>query len=154
MALSKSSLPVHSNYTDPLKNYMIVKDETSAKLDYDCEDNTNRIIQFNTAYGTNTSSYAAPYCKAYTFVYPTGQRGCLISAGQLLVVYQNKAAINACLTACGGTTISEDWIRSSTYVGIYNNGECTWDINMISGAFGPDWIISSHDIRPVSAYEL
>ena len=106
MALTEITLPIHTNNSDPLQNYIMEKDEASAKVDYDGEGNTNKIIQFNTAYGSNTTSYAAPYCKAYTFTYPSGQKGCLPSLGQLWTLYQNRTEVDACLSACGGTVLN------------------------------------------------
>ena len=81
IALNHIDLPVHSNATDPIENYLIIKTSAEALIDYNGEENTDNIIRFNTAYGTNTISYAAPYCRAFNFAYPQGQKGSLPSAG-------------------------------------------------------------------------
>ena len=155
MALTETALPIHSNYTDPLENYITAKDAASAKVDYDGEGNTNKIIQFNAAYGTNTTSYAAPYCKAFGFTYPIGQKGFLPSLGQLWTLYQNKTEVDACLTACGGTPISTSTcLWSSTFWGVYGTvqSRCLY---VLRWAGTTDYEAITHDyiVRPVSTYE-
>ena len=153
MALTETALPIHSNYTDPLENYITAKDEASAKVDYDGEGNTNKIIQFNAAYGTNTASYAAPYCKAFSFTFPSGQKGCLPSLGQLWTLYQNKTEVDACLSACGGTAMSTNWIWSSTFWGVGSSDyrHC-WVLRWSDGHVDGSSLNLTIRVRPVSAY--
>ena len=155
MALTETPLPIHSNGTDPLQNYITpISDFTSVKVDYDGEGNTNKIIQFNAAYGTNTTSYAAPYCKAYTFTYPSGQKGCLPSLGQLWTLYQNKTEVDACLVACGGTamsTSSATW--SSTYYGVNSYGQLCHHLSWTNGYQNATKLDTGYFVRPISAYE-
>lgn len=158
MALTETSLQVHSQ-SDPLGNYITaIPDEASAKVDYDGEGNTNKFIQYNTAYGTNTPSYAAPYCKAYTFSYPIGQKGCFPSLGQLWTLYLNKTMVDACLSACGGAAMSADWYWSSTYYGqrgttpyiSYRPWILLWN-GYVSDPEGG--VTRTFIVRPVSTYE-
>ena len=155
MALTETALPIHSNDTNPMESYITaISDVASAKMDYDGEGNTNKIIQFNTAYGTNTTSYAAPYCKAFSFAYPSGQKGCLPSLGQLWTLYQNKTEVDACLAACGGTAMSTNFIWSSTFWGIYSGtGRCMHVLRWTSDTTDYERLIHSYQVRPVSAYE-
>lgn len=96
---------IHSNYTDPLINYLPAvgdysTDQTPALNDFAGLSNTNKIIQFNQAYGTNTTSYAAPYSKAYTF--PNGQKnGYLPAEGQLRLISDNLVEIKNCVNKVG-----------------------------------------------------
>lgn len=152
MALTETTLPIHSNYIDPLENYITTKrDETTAKADYDGEGNTDNIIRFNIAYNTNTTSYAAPYCRAFTFTYPTGQKGSLPAAGQVWTIRQNKTSINACLTACGGTPITSVYWSSTCY-GKHSDGfQHNWYLRH-DDALGHDYIRETSKVRPVSNY--
>ena len=152
IALNHIDLPVHSNATDPIENYLIIKTSAEALIDYNGEENTDNIIRFNTAYGTNTISYAAPYCRAFNFAYPQGQKGSLPSAGQYNIIGQNYAAINACLTACGGTTLSSNWSWASTYYGIYGSSRALYVVGA-NGSFNFWALTVVYSVRPVSAYE-
>ena len=127
MTLTEAQIPAHTNATDPLNNYISSVDaENNAKLDFNGSQNTTKIVQFNAAYGTNTNSYAAPYCKNYVFTYPVNTRGYLPSFGQLWTLYQNKAAIDACLSACGGTAMGSNQPHWSSTPLINEDGKDLW----------------------------
>ena len=87
---SSSALPIHKNFSDPIETYLAVPTTTpyyGGKLD------TDKIVAFNTAYGSNTISYAAPWVKNFTF--PDGSKNCYMPAtGHCSLLYNNKTAIN------------------------------------------------------------
>ena len=160
IALSETKLPITSsdNFRAPLENYLTaIPSAENAKLDYDGFNNTSKIIQFNIAYNQNTTSYAAPYCRAFSFSYPHGQKGDLPALGQLWIMSQNKTEINSCLTACGGSVIASssdffDSYRSSTNATINsNNARCVWVVNN-NNVNGGSSINDTLIIRPVCEY--
>ena len=153
MALTEVVLPINDDPADPLYLYLDTKTEAAAKVDYNGEENTNKIINFNTTYGTNTTSYAAPYCKNFTFTYPLNQHGCIPAFGQLWAIYQNKTQIEDCLSVCGGTSFGNAQF-SSTYYGPYREGVyCTWILFWSDGSINCGSIAISRSVRPVSVYE-
>ena len=69
--------------------------------------------------------------------------------GCLYLMYLNKAAINAALTACGGTTLTNDVHWSSTeYSGTY-----AWYLYFYSGYQSYSTKYSSYYLRPVAAFQ-
>ena len=156
IALTQTQLPVHSNSNDPINNYLAVKTQEQAEVDYDGAGNTAKIIQFNTAYSTNTTSYAAPYCNAFTF--PDGStHGILGSGGQWKTLWLNKSAVNACITACGGTGFIEGtpyyWCSDCTlvqnntkYLGVFN-----WGATF--GYAAARMLTTNAYVRPFASYE-
>lgn len=153
IALTETSLMIHSSNTDPLENYITAKDQSSSIVDYDGEGNTNKIIQFNTVYGTNTTSYAAPYCKSYTFSYPIGQKGCLPALGQLWTLVQNKTEVNTCLSACGGTVMdTSNFFWSSTFWGLAGTNRGVWIAS--DSLINNNGLAVIYKVRPISAYEI
>lgn len=160
MSLTETSLYYHKNASDPISQYLPEKgNATTAKADYDGEVNTNKIIQFNSAYGSNTTSYAAPYCNAFLFTFPSGQKGCLPSLGQLWTIYQNKTNVDACLTVCGGTAFTSSSAAtayaSSTYKGLGGDGyPRMWTLRGDAGSVDAEGLYQyTQKIRPCSNYE-
>ena len=160
MALTETSLMYHDDSADSIASYLLAKgNEILAKADYDGEGNTAKIIQFNSDNGTNTTSYAAPYCNAFLFTFPSGQKGYLPALGQLWTIYQNKTNVDACLTACGGTAFTSSSYRtayaSSTYKGLGgDNYARMWTLRGDSGYVDYEGLASfTLKIRPCSTYE-
>lgn len=93
------------------KYMMTISDRTKAKSDYNGMENTTNMLL-----AQPSSDYAAGWCNAFTF--PDGKtKGYLPSLGQLYLAYQNKAAIDAALSACGETAMSTFGYLSSTFWG-------------------------------------
>ena len=115
MAITCLQLPIHNVGTDDITPYTgaITTTET-AITDFSGELNTSNIIRFNTAKGTNTTSYAAPYCQAYTF--PDGSDDAyFISCGQLNILKNNKNSVQSCLSALG-ISFAGKILSSSTFM--------------------------------------
>ena len=95
---------IHSANTDAIKNYITVYSYTPTPQyieDWDGQGNTQKIINFNTAYGTNTMEYAAP--AAASFLFPDGTtKGYLPSVQEMWFIFQNLTTVNTCLSKCGG----------------------------------------------------
>lgn len=71
------------------------------------------------------------------------------SMGCLYLMYLNKAAINAALTACGGTTLTNEAHWSSTeYSGYY-----AWSIYFNNGYQSNNYKYNSSYLRPVAAFQ-
>ena len=150
IALTKTKLPVHNAYISPLENYLSGhQDIILAELDYDNEGNTDKLIQFNIAYGTNTTSYAAPYCRNFSFSYPSGKKGSMPAFGCLKQMGLNITEINNCLSVCNGSAIASEYMTSSTYgYTNHNNARGMWTYPNYCCA-----ITDSYEIRPVTTYE-
>ena len=149
IALTEVQRPIHSNNNDNLSIYLpAITDQNVAFVDYDGKGNTNKIIQFNVAYGTNTTSYAAPY--SVQFAFPNGSTGgYLPAAGQSNIIFQNLTAIQNCLNACGGTAFSNESWCSTCY-----SYRATWRLNAETGVYGDSWNATNYmRVRVVSDYE-
>ena len=116
-----SEMAISSDYEDPLENYMAaISGETEAIADYDGAGNTAKILQMQPSTG-----YAAGYCDA--FVFPDGKtKGFLPSLGQLNLAYQNKAAVDAALTTCGGTAMTTSHYWASTFSRVSGSRRRCW----------------------------
>ena len=93
--------------------------------DFDGKSNTSKIVS---ALGSGTS-YAAGYCNAYS---KGGVSGWYLPAqGELYAsVWTNKSAVNAGLSAAGGTSIQNGWHWSSSE-STYAN--FAWVVNATDG---------------------
>lgn len=142
-----SAMPISSSYTDPLENYMTgISDATAAKADYNGSGNTANIIKMQPS-----TDYAAGYCNAFTF--PDGKtKGFLPSLGQLNLAYQNKAAVDAALSKCGGTAMTNDYYWSSTFWGVDGNYRICWRLNWSDGYVNYNGLNSNYYVRPFAAY--
>ena len=149
MALTQPSpKKIHSNYTDPLENYMkAISNETTAKADYNGSGNTANIMKLQ-----SSKSYAAGYCNAFTF--PDGStKGFLPSLGQLNLAYQNKAAVDAALSKCGGTAMNTNnqyW--SSTFWGVIGSNRHCWILSWSDGIVDGIGLNLTLYVRPFAAY--
>lgn len=154
---------IHSTANAPLENYLTpISTTDQAAADFDGKGNTEKIIQFNIAYGTNNSDYAAPYCAAFTF--PAGQKGHFPSGGEMIACINNRTAISACLTACGGTALilqNDSWYRTSTMGVTEGTNRTTVRVSLYNGntlwhAGGADLdrqTTVAYYVRPFSNYE-
>ena len=146
---SSSTIPIHSNNTDALKNYMTeIGDTAQAKLDMKSAENTANIMKLQS--GTD---YAAGYCNSYTF--PDGKtKGLLPALGWLQTAYDNKAAVDACLAACGATPMDKsNYHWASTYWGLYDGSRCKcWLLSWLNGDLNSNLLVNSKRVRPFAEY--
>ena len=123
-----SSRMLIGHWNLPLERYMIaISDSATAVSDYDGAGNTAKILQMQSYTG-----YAAGYCDA--FIFPNGKtKGFLPSMGQLWLVYNNKADVDAALTACDGTAITKFNYRSSTFYCVEGDKRYCWELDLGDG---------------------
>ena len=148
IALTQPSNMAIGSYTDPLEKYMTaISDRTAAKADYNGSGNTANIMKLR-----SSTAYAAGYCNAFTF--PNGKtKGFLPSLGQLNLAYQNKAAVDAALSKCGGTAMIGEYYWSSTFWGVDGDGRICWRLYWSSGYVGSDYGLHyDFYVRPFAAY--
>ena len=152
IALTQSSntMTIHSSPTGTLENYMTaIRDAAQAKLDMKSAENTANIMKLQSGTG-----YAAGYCNS--FIFPDGKtKGLLPALGWLQTAYDNKAAVDACLAACGATAMemdTSDWHWASTFwgVGSYNSRHC-WRLSWSNGV-SYDNLGNSYRVRPFAEY--
>lgn len=157
IALVESNMAIHSA-NGSFIGYLPALSLVDAMADFDGYNNTEQIIKFNAANGTNNPSYAAQYCKEYTF--PDGtNKGYVMSAGQLNLLILNKVQISECLSACGGTELHlSEYYYSSTVQSETSTETSMWISYVGNGNWGGLPIggipmCSSSRVRPVSNYE-
>lgn len=151
IALTKSNgtMKIHSSSSGTLENYMTaISDSSQAKLDMESAENTANIMKLQSGTG-----YAAGYCNSFTF--PDGKtKGLLPALGWLQTAYDNKAAVDACLAACGATamdTSNSHWASTFWGVNRYSERYC-WVLNWSNGAVGSGNLGGSYRVRPFAAY--
>lgn len=151
IALTQSSntMQIHSSYDGALENYMTaISDTSQAKLDMKSAENTANIMKLQSGTG-----YAAGYCNSFTF--PDGKtKGLLPALGWLQTAYDNKAAVDACLAACGATAMdTSNYHWASTFWGVNGNGNrhC-WILRWSDGNVGNYYLDSSYRVRPFAEY--
>ena len=145
---SSSTMKIHSSSSGTLENYMTaIGDEAQAKLDMKSAENTANIMKLQS--GTD---YAAGYCNAFTF--PNGKtKGLLPALGWLQTAYDNKAAVDACLAACGATPMGTDYFHwSSTFRGVRGSYRYCWRLGWSNGYAGYGSLGDSKQVRPFAAY--
>ena len=101
-------------------NLLRYSSSSSAIKNYSGLSNTTAMIS---AYGNDTRE-AAGYCA--NFFFPNGKNGYLGSAGEWRVAYDNKVAIDTCMSKAGGTAIPEDYHWTSTR-GDNSSGSSTYN---------------------------
>ena len=146
---SSSTMKIHSSYDGALENYMTaISDSSQAKLDMKSAENTANIMKLQS--GTD---YAAGYCNAFTF--PDGKtKGLLPALGWLQTAYDNKAAVDACLAACGATAMdTSNYHWASTFWGVdSSDSRRCWILGWSDGGVGYYSLGSSYRVRPFAAY--
>lgn len=150
IAITQSSrtMSIHSNYSDALENYMTaISDKAQAKLDMKSAENTANIMKLQS--GTD---YAAGYCNA--FIFPDGKtKGLLPALGWLQAAYDNKAAVDACLAACGATAMdTSNYHWASTFWGVSSIYRYCWILNWSDGSVKYNIMRNSFRVRPFAAY--
>ena len=156
IALTQSSntMQIHSSSSGTLENYMTaISDSSQAKLDMKSAENTANIMKLQSGTG-----YAAGYCNSFTF--PDGKtKGLLPALGWLQTAYDNKAAVDACLAACGATAMdTSDYHWASTFWGVYKtssrNSRRCWVLNWSNGDVTYKSLTNANWVRPFATYEL
>lgn len=150
IALTQSSdlMKIHSSYAGALERYMTAfSDAPSAKLDMQSAENTASIMKVQSGTG-----YAAGYCNSFTF--PDGKtKGVLPALGWLWTAYNNKAAVDACLAACGATamdTTEPHW--SSTFWGVNIIYRRCWVLKWSDGSLSYGNLSNIARVRPFAEY--
>ena len=147
---SSSQMRLNQKSSGELENYMTgIKDKEQAKLDMKSAENTANIMKLQSGTG-----FAAGYCNSFTF--PDGKtKGLLPALGWWQTAYDNKAAVDACLAACGATAMNTSkkywastfWdIERSTY-----NRVC-WLMPWSNGAVSYGNIGYGYQVRPFAEY--
>lgn len=106
-------------------------------------------VVYNGTSATTKGAPAAEACRLYSSGNITAGKWDLPAFGHLHLMYLNKAAINACLTACGGTKFSEgSYTWSSTeYYSYY-----AWLLFFANGSQTYYTKFNSYYVRAVSAF--
>ena len=146
---SSSTMKIHSSYDGALENYMTaISDSSQAKLDMKSAENTANIMKLQSGTG-----YAAGYCNAFTF--PDGKtKGLLPALGWLQTAYDNKAAVDACLAACGATAMdTSNYHWASTFWGVSGSNRSCWMLYWSGGSVSySSGLGGSRRVRPFAAY--
>lgn len=150
IALTQSStiMRIYSGNSGNPENYMTaISDYSQAKLDMKSAENTANIMKLQSGTG-----YAAGYCNAFTF--PDGKtKGLLPALGWLQTAYDNKAAVDACLAACGATAMdTSNYHWASTYWGASGSNRYCWGLRWSDGFVDSDILSRSNRVRPFAAY--
>ena len=146
---SSSTMKIHPSYEGVLENYMTaISDSSQAKLDMKSAENTANIMKLQSGTG-----YAAGYCNSFTF--PDGKtKGLLPALGWLQTAYDNKAAVDACLAACGATAMNtSNYHWASTFWGMdSSNYRYCWILDWSNGIVGNFYLNISYRVRPFAEY--
>ena len=146
---SSSTMQIHSSSLGTLENYMTaISDEAQAKLDMKSAENTANIMKLQSGTG-----YAAGYCNAFTF--PDGKtKGLLPALGWLQTAYDNKAAVDACLAACGATAMDTSKFHwASTFWGVNStSNRACWILSWSDGVVSYYGLNGSSRVRPFAEY--
>lgn len=145
---SSSTMKIHSSSSGALENYMTaISDTAQAKLDMKSAENTANIMKLQS--GTD---YAAGYCNAFTF--PDGKtKGLLPALGWLQTAYDNKAAVDACLAACGATAMdTSNYHWASTFWGVDSSYRNCWILRWSDGLVYYSYLDGSLRVRPFAEY--
>ena len=145
---SSSTMRIHSNTSGALEKYMTAISNTAqAKLDMESTKNTANIMKLQSRTG-----YAAGYCKSFTF--PDGKtKGLLPALGWWQTAYDNKAAVDACLAACGATAMNKfnsHW--ASTFWGVSDSNRRCWVLHWLFGSVDYNGLYNSNRVRPFATY--
>lgn len=108
-------------YSKTINDIMTTTDSSTSKTDYAGDSNTTQIISQD-----GSSAQAANYCNGYTF--PNGKKGYLGAMGELWLAYNNKSAVDSCMSKIGGTPINTSYYHwSSTQLSSYYAWALYWD---------------------------
>lgn len=143
-----NTMKIHSSYDGALENYMTaISDTAQAKLDMKSAENTANIMKLQS--GTD---YAAGYCNSFTF--PDGKtKGLLPALGWLQTAFDNKAAVDACLAACGATAMStSNYHWTSTFWGVSDSTRNCWVLAWSDRFVARYALGDSRRVRPFAEY--
>lgn len=101
-----------------------------------------------TGSSTTKGAPAAEACRLYSSGNIAAGKWDLPAFGQIYLMYLNKAAINACLTACGGAQLTADYNWSSTEY----SGNNAWHLSFANGSQYFNSKYSTFYVRAVSAF--
>ena len=140
-------MQISSSAYEPLEDYMAsLSISRVSREDYDGAVNTASILKIQ-----SNTSYAAGYCNSFTF--PDGKtKGFLPSFGQINLAYRNKVAIEAALSKCGGTAMTEDYYWTSTFWGVYDNHRYCWLLYWSDGNYRCDYLNNAYYVRPFADF--
>ena len=111
--------------------------------------NNSNTIVYNGTTTTTVGAPAAEKARAYSCADMPAGSWSLPSGGVLMLMYLNKAAINACLTAIGGNTLVNDAHWSCTeYSSSY-----AWYVSMNTGNQNNNSRYSALSVRAVAAFQ-
>ena len=112
-----------------------ITSSSAASQDFNGEANTSVMMQ---SYGSN-NTYAAGYC--YNTIFKNGKHGYLPAAGELNLAYQYKKQVDACMTACGGNSLSvANYHNTSSYRGPKSSYINIWGFLWSSGTLAENHI--------------
>ena len=123
------------------KGEALVDGKTSGHVD-------SSTIVYTGSSATTKGAPAAEACRLYSSGNIAAGKWNLPAFGHLYLMYLNKAAINACLTACGGTKLTDDYNWSSTEY--YSNS--AWLLFFAYGNQTSTNKSNSYYVRAVSAF--
>ena len=119
----------YGGYNKDLSSTAVTNTNAStAKLDFDGENNTDRIISACTGYndGYVTGAAAAEACRS-----AFNGKGYLGSLGEWQEAYNNKTDINNMITKIGGTAFNNSYYWTSTH---YNASSISWELYWNDGS--------------------
>ena len=112
-----------------INDVVTTEDLNTAKLDYDGEGNTNKIIAQLGA----ENAPAANYCRNTSGLFPNNKQGYLPSLGEWNEAYNNKAEIDTCMSLIGGDAINTTYYHwTSTQV----SASLSWVLRWSGRAMG------------------
>ena len=123
------------------KGEALVDGKTSGHVD-------SSTIVYTGSSATTKGAPAAEACRLYSSGNIAAGKWNLPAFGHLYLMYLNKAAINACLTACGGTKLTDDYNWSSTEY----SSNSAWFLSFASGNQPINSKYTSYCVRAVSAF--
>ena len=123
------------------KGEALVDGKTSGHVD-------SSTIVYTGSSATTKGAPAAEACRLYSSGNIAAGKWNLPAFGHLYLMYLNKAAINACLTACGGTKLTDDYNWSSTE----SYSSTAWLLPFAYGNQSNNSKYASYSVRAVSAF--
>lgn len=118
-----------------------ITNNTEAKLDYDGNSNTDKIIS---ALGSS-EDIAAGWCRSKSInIGGENRKGYLPALGEWQTAYNNKSQVDSALSKIGGTAMLTGYHWASTEYSSY----VAWELNWGSGYIGSDGKGSAYFCRP------
>lgn len=153
----QADLPNYGN-DDTFTAQVTGNNRLAAMLDFNGRQHTDAAIRASSdSHVTNTAAYAPGYCRLYSRANSNGKGltagyWWLPSAGELLMMYANKAKINYALSLIkGAQQLDTNWYWSSTEV----SPAYAWYLYFGDGGLNNYWGNKVRDkghVRPVSAF--